>query len=108
MRYYCIADEDTVRGFRLAGIAGEAIVAPPQAREAVRRVVSQPDIGVVILTETLADALRREIDTLRLEHDRPLIVEIPGPEGPRPGRQDAGLSFRKAVGMHVDFGEAGP
>ena len=34
MNYYCIADEETVRGFRLAGIAGQVVTTAQQAAEA--------------------------------------------------------------------------
>ena len=30
MKFYCIADADTVRGFRLAGIAGQVVTTAPQ------------------------------------------------------------------------------
>ena len=35
MKFYCIADEDTVRGFRLAGVPGQVVTTPQQAAEAL-------------------------------------------------------------------------
>ena len=35
MKFYCIADEDTVRGFRLAGVAGQVATDAQHAASAV-------------------------------------------------------------------------
>jgi len=36
VKFYCIGDEDTVRGFRLAGIEGQVVVSPEEAAAALR------------------------------------------------------------------------
>ncbi|HXY28843.1 MAG TPA: V-type ATP synthase subunit F, partial [Acidimicrobiales bacterium] len=87
---FCIADEDTVRGFRLAGVAGEVVSTPREAAEALARARQLPDCALLILTEQVCSGLGPELSTLRLECNRPLVVEIPGPGGPmtaagRPG-----------------------
>ena len=94
MKYYCIADEDTVRGFQLAGVAGEAATLPAQSAAALHKAASQPDIGIVIL-----------IESLRQGQDRPLIVEIPGPLGSHPGQPSLTHFIRQAVGINFDAQE---
>ena len=42
MKFYCIADEDTARGFRLAGIEGESVANPAEAEAALERAARQP------------------------------------------------------------------
>ena len=101
MKFYCIADEDTVRGFRLAGIAGQSVTTPDQAAAAVRQAVTQTEWGVIILTERLAASIRQLVEAIRMERDRPLIVEIPGPEGPLPGRKSLRQFVQEAVGIRV-------
>ncbi len=101
MKFYCIADEDTVRGFRLAGIAGQGVTTPQQAAAAVKQAVAQTEWGILILTERLAASIRQQVDAIRLEGDRPLIVEIPGPEGPLPGRKSLRQFVQEAVGIRV-------
>lgn len=101
MKFYCIADEDTVRGFRLAGIAGQSVTTPDQAAAAVRQAVTQTEWGVIILTERLAASIRQQVEAIRMERDRPLIVEIPGPEGPLPGRKSLRQFVQEAVGIRV-------
>jgi V/A-type H+-transporting ATPase subunit F len=101
VKFYCIADEDTVRGFRLAGIAGQSVTTPDQAAAAVRQAVTQTEWGVIILTERLAASIRQQVEAIRMERDRPLIVEIPGPEGPLPGRKSLRQFVQEAVGIRV-------
>jgi V/A-type H+-transporting ATPase subunit F len=101
VKFYCIADEDTVRGFRLAGIAGQSVTTLDQAAAAVRQAVTQTEWGVIILTERLAASIRQQVEAIRMERDRPLIVEIPGPEGPLPGRKSLRQFVQEAVGIRV-------
>lgn len=105
MRFYCIADEDTVRGFLLAGVPGRAVTSAQQAVAALEMAAAQPDYGVIILTEKVAAGIRELLDRMQFERDRPLIVEIPGPEGPLPGRKSLRQLAQEAVGIHLDQGE---
>jgi V/A-type H+/Na+-transporting ATPase subunit F len=79
VKFLCLADEDTVRGFRLAGVQGEAVESAPQAAAALERAAGTPDCGIIILTENIAAGIRAQVDRMRLERELPLIVEIPGP-----------------------------
>ena len=101
MKFCCIADEDTVRGFRLAGIAGHVVTNAEQAAGAVAGMAAQPDCGIIILTQEVAAGIRPQVDALRLERVRPLIVEIPGPKGPLAGRKNLRQFVQEAVGLHV-------
>lgn len=105
MTFYCIADEDTVRGFRLAGIRGQVATTADQAALAVASAVTRADCGIIVLTESVAAGIRPQVEAIRLERDRPLIVEIPGPEGPLPGRKSLRQFVQEAVGIRVGQGE---
>jgi V/A-type H+-transporting ATPase subunit F len=102
VKFFCIGDEETVRGFRLAGVAGWAVKTPSEAAEALARAAAQPDAGILLLTQTLAAAIREQVDTFRLERDRPLLLEIPGPEGPLPERKSLRQLVHSAVGVRID------
>lgn len=101
MKFCCIADEETVRGFHLAGITGQAVATAPQAAAAVEQAVARGDCGVIILTDKVVAGIRSQVDALRLERDRPLFVEIPGPDGPLPGRKSLRRLVQEAVGMRL-------
>ncbi len=102
MKFYCIADEDTVRGFRLAGVAGRAVASASEAGLAMAEVAAQPDYAILILTQKVADSIRPLLEQSRIGRERPLIVEIPGPEGPLPGRKSLRQLVQEAVGLHLD------
>ncbi len=101
MKFYCIADEDTVQGFRLAGISSQVAATTEEAMAAINKVLMRPDCGIVIITEKVADLIRSEVDMVRQERDRPLIVEVPGPEGPLAGHRSLRELVQEAVGVNV-------
>lgn len=101
MKFFCIADEDTVRGFRLAGVEGQVVTSAQEAAAAVAAASAQTGPGIVILTESVAASIRGQVDVLRFEREQPLIVEIPGPEGPLPGKRSLRQLVQGAVGIRV-------
>ena len=101
MIFYCIADEDTVRGFRLAGVPGEAVQTAPGAAKALEAAAARHDCTVIILTEKVADSIRARVDRMCLESPQPLLVEIPGPDGPSPGRKRLRELAPEAVGIRI-------
>ncbi len=101
MKLYCIADEDTVRGFKLAGIDGEVAANAHEAELALKRAAGKPDLGVLIMTDVVAAEIRSLVDDIRINRELPLIVEIPGPEGPMRGRKTLREFVQEAVGVRV-------
>ena len=107
MTFYCIADEATVRGFRLAGIAGQAVTTAQAAAVAVQQASTGSDCGVIILTDKVAAGIRTQVDCIRFECDRPLVVEIPGPEGASAGSRSLHQLVQEAVGMRLGQEQGG-
>ncbi len=105
MNFYCIADEDTVRGFRLAGVEGRVVTSAPDAAEALNQAAARAETGILILTQPVAAWIREQVDAFRLQHDRPLLVEIPGPDGPLAGRKTLRQLVDSAVGICVEQGK---
>ncbi len=101
MKFFCIGDEDTVRGFRLAGISAHIATTAEEAQIAIDDAATLSDCGIVIITEKVASWIRPQVEMIRLERDRPLIVEIPGPEGPLSGRKGLHEFVQEAVGVKV-------
>jgi V/A-type H+-transporting ATPase subunit F len=76
MEFFCIGDEDTVRGFRLAGVEGLVVKNAGGAAAALAAAVSRPDCGVILITSAAAGLALPQLEELRLERARPLVVEI--------------------------------
>lgn len=101
MSYYVIADEDTVLGFRYAGVPGEVVGSSEEALEAFRRATSSGRGDIVILTEEVAASIREAVNHVRFEVQTPVVVEIPGVAGPLPGRADLLKLIQEAVGLRL-------
>jgi V/A-type H+-transporting ATPase subunit F len=101
MKVHCIADQDTVQGFRLAGVEGEIVASTAEAAAALDQVLNRPDVAVVILTDVVAAQLRGHVDAIRLNREHPILVEIPAPAG-KSGRLDFTRLIQAAVGIRVE------
>ena len=101
MRSIVIADEDTVLGFRFAGVEGRVVESPAEALAAFEDAAGLPDVGMIVLTEDVAANIRQAVDALRFRASIPLVVEVPGPEGPSPSRRTFVDLIREAVGVSI-------
>lgn len=101
MRYHVIGDEDTVLGFRYAGIPGDVVETPAEARAALDRANRDSEIAIIIINDYVADQIRPEVNQVRFDQVLPLLVEIPGPTGPSPQRRELLALIREAVGIRV-------
>lgn len=101
MQFYVIADEHTVMGFKLVGLEGEVVETADEAREALEKAFASPDIGIVVITETIAASIKSEMEQFIFGRDFPLIIEIPDRTGPMEGRISIREMVRSAVGVKV-------
>ncbi len=104
MRPFCIADEDTVRGLRLAGVRGEAVSTAQEAAAALARARQRPDCALLVVTEQVSTLLGPALADLRAGCDRPAVVQIPGPAGPSGAAGPGGLGrlLRSVVGAALE------
>ncbi len=101
MSFHVIGSEEVVLGFRFAGVPGSIVQTAEEAREAFRAVTAAGTTLVLVLTEQAAALIPDEVTGWQLGGRYPLLVEIPGLEGHRPGRRSLIDSIREAVGIHV-------
>ncbi|PKK85929.1 MAG: hypothetical protein CVT48_03295 [Thermoplasmata archaeon HGW-Thermoplasmata-1] len=100
MKIACLGDENTVTGMRLAGVVNSKVAGEGGCREAFMELTGDAGIGVIIITERLADTIRSDIDKWRHDHTFPVIIEIPDKGGPIPGRTDPIRDLiKRAVGI---------
>lgn len=101
MKFFVIGDEDTVLGFRLAGIEGEVVQNPEEAGEALERAFLSEGLGVIIIPERVAATIRREVERFVYKTTFPLIIEIPDRLGPMEDRGSVRDLIRAAVGVRL-------
>ena len=100
LSYLVIGDEDTVLGFRSAGVPGVVAGSSQDVVEALQ-FAQEKNVGVIILTEEVAGMAQAELDEIRFEQELPMTVLIPGPGGPLAGRRTLSEIIREAIGVKV-------
>lgn len=101
MDLFVIGDGETVLGFAFAGVPGEVVETPEEARQAFSQVLKDRQVKILVITASAADLIREEVDRARIEAHVPVVVEVPGPEGPKPDRRTLLELIREAVGVRV-------
>jgi vacuolar-type H+-ATPase subunit F/Vma7 len=91
-----IGDEDAVFGLGLIGLEGHAVTSGEQARQAVRKAMSDPDTALVLLTENWSEARPESMD-----ESGALVVEIPSP-GPAKPSMALEARIEQALGVHLE------
>ena len=100
-RLFLIGDEDTVLGFRFAGIRGSVAKTPGEAADLFRRATQDREVTIVVVTERIAQAIRPELDRYSEKRVFPFIVEIPDASGPLPTRKSPSEIIKEAIGISI-------
>ena len=97
---WVLGDAATVRGFRLAGLAGLIVSGPAEARAALAR-LREEGVALVVVTEQVAGDLGGP-EALVSDGVRPLVVSVPSASEPLAGPRFADQLARRvqrALGM---------
>jgi V/A-type H+/Na+-transporting ATPase subunit F len=102
MKYFAISDNiDTITGLRLAGIKGIIVHERTEVIEALERVMEDKEIGIIIMTELLAEMIQDEVKEIRLDASKPIITVIPDRHGER-RRPDYITSYiKESIGLKI-------
>lgn len=101
MRFRVIADSLTVLGFSLAGAKGVVATDVESAERAFSEALADPDAGILIITERVANLIRARVDELLFSDRYPLVLEIPDSGGAVPGRPTMRELVKQAIGIAV-------
>ena len=82
MRMYLISDNtDTLTGMRLAGVDGVIVKEKETLEKALNESLKDKNIGIILLTESLGRKFPDLVMTVRTDHKKPLLIEIPDRHG---------------------------
>ena len=99
---YLISDNvDTVTGLRLAGIDGVVAHTEDEIKKALGYAVNDGEIAILLITEKLAKSFPEFIKEVKLEHYKPLIVEIPDRHGSGRGKDFITNYVSEAIGLKL-------
>ena len=101
MRFYLISDNvDTQVGMRLAGIDG-IIHEDKEVRKALTEAMEMEDVAVILMTERLMSLCPELVYDLKLNRQRPLIVEIPDRHGNGRTKDSITKYVQEAIGVKL-------
>ena len=101
MTYAVIGDEDTVLGFTLVGLRGRSVSSQKEAEDAFHAVISETEVGIILVTERVAELIRPLVDGYIFGSSFPLIVEIPDRFGKMEGRLSLRDMVNRAIGIKL-------
>lgn len=82
MNIYLISDNrDTLVGMRLAGIKGTIVNDRKEAEKLLDSLIKDKEIGIILITEKMAENMRSKVSYIKQKMVSPLIVEIPDRHG---------------------------
>lgn len=101
MKPLVIGSLDAVLGFGLVGVRGWAVDTAQEANQALDEALQDPEAGIILVTEDVAELVGPRMDELMMRSTVPLVVQIPGPQGPSPDRASLSEVIRRAIGVRL-------
>jgi len=102
MKLVGICDKDTAAGLRLAGVK-DLYIPSENAVKIWNQISDRDDVGVVFITEKIAEDIGKRLNDYRVRNILPIIVEIPDKNGRRKDHMDyVSHLIKKAVGVEIN------
>lgn len=97
-----IGDIDTVTGFQLGGIKISKVVETSKDAENALDELINEKISIIIITEKIADDIRKYMDKKIGSDVLPMIIEIPDKSGPSDRDSDPmGELIKRVIGVEM-------
>ena len=100
MKFYLISDDrDALTGMHLAGIPGEYVASPEEARAAIKKAVQDEQIGILLVTQSIAVSCAETVSAIKIDRKTPLLVEIPDSNDSEHPNDNIMKIVHEAIGM---------
>ena len=101
MKVLVIGHPEAVLGFSLAGVSGRVATNAAEVNQALDDVQASKDIGIVLVTQDVAQLIPARMEHLKLRSTIPLVVEIPAQGGVPEGQESLGEIVLRAIGIKL-------
>ena len=101
MKVLVIGHPEAVLGFSLAGVGGRVATTAAEVNEALDEAQASKDVGIVLVTQDVAEMIPARMENLKLRSTVPLIVEIPSQGGSPEGQASLGEIVLRAIGIKL-------
>jgi len=101
MKVLVIGHPEAVLGFSLAGVSGQVATTAAEVNQALDDAQASKDVGIVLVTQDVAEMIPARMEHLKLRSTVPLIVEIPSHGGAAEGQSSLGEIVLRAIGIKL-------
>ena len=101
MKVLVIGHHEAVLGFSLAGVSGRVATNAAEVNQALDDVQASKDVGIVLVTQDVAQLISARMEHLKLRSTIPLVVEIPAQGGVPEGQESLGEIVLRAIGIKL-------
>ena len=101
MKVLVIGHPEAVLGFSLAGVSGRVATTAEELNQALDDVQASKDVGIVLVTQDVAQLIPARMEHLKLRSTIPLVVEIPAQGGVPEGQESLGEIVLRAIGIKL-------
>jgi V/A-type H+-transporting ATPase subunit F len=102
MKVFIISDNThTLTGMRLSGVEGVVVHEREEILKELAKVKKKRDIGIILITELLAERVKLELDEIKISSILPIIVEIPDRHGTRRPPDFLTRYIRESIGLKI-------
>src|SRR5258707_1529632 len=101
MKVMVIGHPDAVLGFSLAGVGGRVATTEDEVNQELDDAQASKEIGIVIVTQDVAELIPARMEHLKLRSTIPLVVEIPSQGGVPEGQASLGEIVLRAIGIKL-------
>ena len=101
MKVLVIGHPEAVLGFSLAGVSGRVATTAAELNQALDEVQASRDVGIVLVTQDVAELIPARMEHLKLRSTIPLVVEIPAQGGIPEGQESLGEIVLRAIGIKL-------
>ncbi|MBF4468172.1 MAG: V-type ATP synthase subunit F [Methanobrevibacter arboriphilus] len=97
-----IGDLDTVTGFQLGGVKVSRVVETNEDAENALDELINDEVSIIIITENIADNIRKYMEKKIGSNVLPMIIEIPDKSGPSDRESDPmGELIKRVIGVEM-------
>ncbi len=79
MKVVALGSKAFVTGFALAGVQGEYVTSADEARDRLKTLLKDHDVGLIMMSDDVSKPIQDEITAIRAKRAVPLIYEVPAP-----------------------------
>lgn len=102
MKFFLLSDNvDTLTGMRLAGINGVIVHERDEILAAFYEACRNNDIGIILMTELLAEKVPEELKEIRLDANKPIVTIIPDRHGERRKSDYITSYIKESIGLKI-------